>query len=435
MAEGLGQALRQHASFDAAIEIFNQLRRSALDRNDMDSAARAFRNLFFIQNFQGEHHSTLKIAQEAAATARQTQNLNDLALALAAQSWAYAYLGDFRQALTLAKEALNVSIKAGAKREMAYCQALIGFIGRQTRKFKQAQSATEKAVNLFREIGDRYWRMLMINNLGWIAWQERQYASAKAQFNKSLNMARDMGDAFGALRNLQGLSQIAIHQQAHEEAEQHLLQGLIWAEKSQNVHFKLLSIVDLSRFYLIQQGQAETAVAQAEHLRQARQWLERGLEMAQDNYPLLHVILQTEMSRLLLAEHQIIKALAQIQQTFQQIQEKNIEQQGLAGLKAHAIAWRELGNIAAQLPPGNLPVFVNGKPYQIADCYQQSLQLLIKQTNNVKIEAARTLFDWAVFEIRANRQQRGEMLWQQAQAIYGQLGLTEEIAKMERFKL
>lgn len=436
LTEGLGQALWQHSRFDAAIEIFSQLRASALAREDMDSAARAFRNLFIIQNFQGKHQSALRIAQEAADTARQTKNPSDLAVALAAQGWAYTYLGNFQQALTFGKEALNVSIKAGAKREMAYCQALIGAIGRKTRQFKRAQNATEKAVNLFREIGDRYWRMLMINNLGQIAWQQRHYDQAEAQFNKSLEMARDMGNSFGALRNLQGLSQIAIQRQAFEQAEQQLQQGLIWAEKSSNVRFKLLIIIDLGRLYLAQQAQAETAVAQAEHLRLARRWLEHGLQLDQNNqHPLLHVILQTEMARLLLAEHQITKALSQIQQAFQQIREKNIEQRGLAGLKAHAIAWRELGNIAAQLSPGNLPVVINGKPYQVADCYQQSLQLLAKQTNNAKIEAAHTLLAWAVYEIRANHQRRGEILWQQAQAVYSQLGLTEEIAKMERFQL
>jgi hypothetical protein len=55
--------------------------------------------------------------------------------------------------------------------------------------------------------------------------------------------------------------------------------------------------------------------------------------------------------------------------------------------------------------------------------------------NGARLEAAHTMFDWAVYEIRVDRHQRGETLWRQAHAVYAQLGMTDEIAKMERFAL
>ncbi|MCB9418547.1 MAG: tetratricopeptide repeat protein [Ardenticatenaceae bacterium] len=436
LAEGLGQVLRQQSRFDAAITLYGQLYRQSVDAQDMDTAVRAFRSLFIICNFQGEHHAALKTAQEVEKIARSRNNAQELAIALVAQSWAYTYLGKMQQALAISKKALNISINADAKRETAYCHALIGTIARYLHQFDQAQKATKTAIALFREIGDRPWRVLMLHSLGRIAWMQQDFAQAERHFSQGLRMARDMGDPFGAIRNLHGLSALAQKQHDYEQAEHYAQQTLIWAEKSGNLRFKVLAAIDLSQIHLTQQEVLETAVAQTEQRRLARYWLEQAQEEAQQiRQPLPYAIWQIEMARLLLAEQKPAPALTQILSALQLIREQNIEALGFSAQKTVAIAWRELANITAQLPPTSLPIFIENQPYQVADCYQKSLQIFSKIKNGAKIEAARTLFAWAVYEIRADHHERGELLWQRAHEMYTQLGLTDEIAKMERFAL
>lgn len=436
LAEGLGRILYQQARFDAAITIYQQMYQQAIDAADMDTAVRAFRSLFILCNFQGEHLMALKTAQEVENLVRSQNNTQDLAIAMIAQGWAYTYLGKMQSALNFSRKALTLSIQADAKRETAYCHALIGTIARYLGQLDQSRKATETAITLFREIGDRSWRVLMLHNLGQIAWLQHDADQAKNYFTQGLAMARDMGHAFGAVRNLRGLSIISQKQHAFEQAEQYGQQALIWAEKSGNNRFKILAAVDLSRIYLAQQEVVETAVAQTELCRQARYWLEQIQPAAEQiQQPLPYALWQVEMARLLLAEKKPAPALTQIQSALQFMRRQNIKDHGFLAQKLYAIAWRELANIAAQLPPASLPIFIENKPHRVADCYQKSLQLFSKINSGAKLEAAQTLFAWAVYEIRADHHERGELLLQRAHTLYTQLGMTDEIAKMERFAL
>ncbi len=436
LAEGLGQILRQQARFDTAGEIYSRMYQLAAEAGDIDTAVRAFRSLFIIYNFQGEHLAALKVAQDVEKLVHNRNNTQELATAMIAQGWAHTYLGNMQQALTFSKKALSLSTQADAKRETAYCHALIGTIARYLRQFGQAQKATETAITLFREIGDRPWRVLMLHNLGQIAWLQHDVDHAENYFNRSLELARNMGDAFGAIRNLRGLSMLSQKQRAVEQAEHYAQQAIIWAEKSGNTRFRILTAVDLSRIHLAQQQIVETAVAQKEQCRQARYWLEQVQPAAEQiQQPLPYAIWQIEMARLLLAEKKPALALAQIQSALKLIREQNIESHGFSAQKVSALAWRECANITAQLPSASLPIFIENQPYHVADCYQKSLQLFSKIKNGAKLEAAHTLFAWAIYEIRADHHKRGELLWQRAHTIYTQLGMTDEITKMEHFAL
>lgn len=436
LAEGLGQILRQQAQFDEAITIYDQIYQQAIADNDMDTAVRNFSSLFLIYNFQGEHQTALKIAQNANKIARSQNNTLGLINAQVAQGWTYLYLGEMEQAVQCGKEAMALSNKIDAKREAAYCQALLGDIACHLRRFEQAQKATETAIQLFREIGDRPWRVLMLYNLGQIAWLQQDVEQAESRFTEGLEMARDVGDALGAIRNLQGLTQVAQKRRAFDQAEHFAQQVLIWAEKSGNIRFKILAAVELSQFYLAQEELKETAVEQAEQLRRARYWLEHSQPLVeQDQQHLPATIWQITMAQLLRAEKRPAKALAQIQSALKLIREQNVASHGVVARKTSAAAWRELANIAAQMPPASLPIFINNEPHQVADCYQKSLKILGEVKNGAKLEAAHTLFAWAIYEIRANHPRRGETLWQQAYAIYEQLGMMDEIAKMERFAI
>ncbi|MCP4424563.1 MAG: tetratricopeptide repeat protein [Chloroflexi bacterium] len=432
----LGMALRQQARFDKAIAVFTEIHTTALEIGDAATAANAFRNLFIIQNFQGLHRAALRTAERAEQIARDNNSGVDLATALAAKGWAYAYLDDLRQALALGKQALTISVKISAQREMAYSHGLISIIGRMLRRFDEAQTGAEKALALFRAIGDRLWEGVMLNNLGRIAFAQRDYETAVAHLKESLRLAQNNDDYHGAMRNLRDLSKIAQRQGDFETAESRQKQALIWAEKSGNLPFRIAAAADLGRLHLERQALAETAVSQGSHLRQARLWLERGWQLAAESpHMLSRVIVQIEMARLLLAEQTPEKALSQIRNALLAATESDFLQQGVKARIACAVSWRELAVVAIELSPADLPLKIGDQTYHISDCFNQSVQILAKAGDGTQLENAYSLFAWAVYELRLGDHKRGETLWQKAQTIYTQLGIIEEVAKMERFAL
>ncbi len=434
--EGLGSALRQQARFDKAIVTYTNMQTLALSTGDLAAAARAFHYLFITQNFQGEHMAALATAQQAEKMALANQSTPDLACALAAKGWAYVYLGDLNKALELGKQALSMSAKIASRREMAYSYALLGTINRIWRRFDQAQTTTEKALTLFREIGDPFWESVAFNQLGRIAEAQQDFKTAVSHSETGLQLARNTGDCHSAMRNLQVLSRIAQHHNDFDTAELYLEQTLIWAEKSGNIPFRIYAAADLGRYYLSRVDTAETAVAKGEHLRQARLWLEQGMQLA-ENAP--HSIpcttVQIEMARLLLAEQSPTKAHSQIQIVLTTTAKPQFQQQGVKSRQLHAAAWRELGNIAVQMPSAGSPLIVNSQPYNIADCYQQSIHILSQLGTVAQPEKAHTQFAWAVYELRWGNHQQGESLWQEAQASFMELGMTKAVTTMERFAL
>ena len=435
LSNGLGATLRQQGRFDQAIDVFTEIRAIALEIGDKNAAARAFRSLFIIQNFQGAHLEALAAAEQAEQVARANNAPAELAAALAAKGWAYTYLGDLRQALTCGKQALAVSAKIAAQRETAYGQALIGIIGRILRQHDQAQSAANKALALFREIGDRVWEGLMLRNLGSIAFSQNDYDTAAKQWEQSLRLFQNIDDGFGAMLCLRDMGQLAQAQNDFATAETQLEKALIWAEKSGNAPFRITAAADLGRLHLAQLSHAETVEAQGEHLRQARLWLERGQQLTeQDSVALPRAIIQIEMARLLLAEQTPEKAFTQIRSVVLTAQADDFLKQSVLAQQTCAIAWREMAVISAQLPD-ELPINIDGQAYDVAASFSQSVQRLTKLGDRAKQENARSIFAWAVYELREGNHQKGESLWQKAREIYTQLGLTQEVAKMERFTL
>ncbi len=434
--EALGKALNQQSRFDEAIIAFTEMHAIAQQAGDLDAVTRAYHHMYFIQSFQGAYRVALETAQQAEKTARASAATSELATTLVTQGWAYIHLGDLQQALALSKEALKISAQIGAPRETAYSQALIGAIGLVLRKFDQAQAATKKARALFREINDGLWEGIMLHNLGRIAFAQHDYVTATIYWQQSAEIARDIGNHHGTIDSLRDLSKVAQLQNEPEEAESYLKQALILAEKSGDVSSRILTATDLGRLYLTQQETAETAVAQSELLRQAHFWLERGQQLIQQTtQPLPRVTNQIELARLRLAEQTPANALHQIRAVLATTTQDEFLRQGTSARKLCAIAWRELGMIAIELPPTDLPVRINNQAYTITDCFQQSLELLSATNTGIRLEKAHSLFTWATYELRWGNHQRGETLWQQAQAIYTQLGATEEIARMEHFAL
>ncbi len=431
----LGNTLRQQSHFDEAVAIFTQLRTLALQHGDSNTAIHAFRELSIMQNFQGNHLAALESAKQAEKAARADNAAKELATALAAQGWTYVYLGDLPQALALGKQALTIGADIQSKREMAYSYALLGLTARIKRQFDQAKSAIQQAQTLFQEINDMLWAGIMEHDLGLIALAQNECEAATTHLKNSVQMARDIGDSYGMMRSLRALGGAAQRQNLLDQAQAYREQALISAEKCGNIPFTIMTAVELGRHHLDLHDATETAVAQEEHLHRARFWLEHGQKFTAPPLSPPQILNQIELARLLLAEQAPEKALSQLRTTLATASQDKFLQQGALARKICAAAWRQMGVIAAALPPEELPILINGQPYNVSGCFEASYQILSAISYGAETDSARTFFTWAVYELRHGDHQRGETLWKQAHILYNELGMTKEAAAMERFAI
>lgn len=90
-----------------------------------------------------------------------------------------------------------------------------------------------------------------------------------------------------------------------------------------------------------------------------------------------------------------------------------------------AAAWRVLGLVAAQLPD---PVTVGDDLYDVEACFTESLRIFAEM--GMEGERARTLREWARYELERGDRARGEKMWQEARELFVQLGLELEVERM-----
>jgi hypothetical protein len=87
-------------------------------------------------------------------------------------------------------------------------------------------------------------------------------------------------------------------------------------------------------------------------------------------------------------------------------------------------AWRALGQVAAEMEGMAAGV---ASP---AHCFGESLQIFTEM--GAQAERARTLREWARFELDKGNGERGQQMWQKAREMFEQLGMGMEVVQMDR---
>jgi tetratricopeptide (TPR) repeat protein len=97
------------------------------------------------------------------------------------------------------------------------------------------------------------------------------------------------------------------------------------------------------------------------------------------------------------------------------------------------MAWRTLGMVCEKL----------GQPISLKDpetrqtvvvdvdmCFSKSEQVFAEA--EIEMERARTLREWARYELRKNNRDQASKMWQEARAIFAKIGAEREVQRMDR---
>jgi predicted ATPase/class 3 adenylate cyclase len=376
--EGLGETLGGLARFAEAAEAYSQMRQAAEAAGNRVAQARAWNGLATMQQGQGNNRAMLESAGQAKGLAERIGAGKELASALYCRGWAFYRLGDAATALAHGEQALAVGQAAGeaAGREQADSLKLLGLAYQTLGRFEPAKEHQEHALAIYRALGDRRSVASMQNNLGEMLRSSGDYAAAVQRYGEALTMIREIGNRDLEIAVLNNLGAARVGLGEYDAAEADLRQAIAMA------HAGWFALSETYRFW------AEACLGQARPMPPCP---ERESQLAE----------ALEAAR---------RALALGQET------ENPEFIGGA--------WRALGQIAAEMEG------VAAGVASPAHCFGESLQIFTEM--GAQAERARTLREWARYELEKGNAERGQQMWEKARDMFEQLGMGMEVVQMNK---
>ncbi|HEU5104076.1 MAG TPA: tetratricopeptide repeat protein, partial [Roseiflexaceae bacterium] len=378
--EGLGEMLLWQGRYDEAAAGYTAMRAAAITAGDAVAQARAWYGLAEVRERQGDYQAASASAAEVERIAQSIGAEVERAMALLLEGWCAFNLGDSGTALALAERTLLLATEHDSMREMARGLNLLGLIYKARGRFAASAEAMQSALALHRELGDRLRVAGTLNNLGLTAEARGDYAAALTHYQNALTIAREIKDReleFLSLRNLGG-AQVALGE--HQAGETHLRQALQIAE--------------------------------------ADGWPERSL-------------IFSRLAEACLGQRDLTAALEAAKQALT-----------LAQTPAeYGAAWRVLGIISSSSGRStiddrrwtDLSPIVDRRSSIIhpQQCFEESVRIFAEA--GLQGERARTLRDWARYEIERGNRSGGELLWREVRAVFMRLGMDGDVRAMDEF--
>ena len=369
----LGEVLNWQARYTDAVDTYNTMLNIATQHGDLISQSRALQGLAASLSYRGEHRAALDSAIHAESLARSANVPLEIAKALWAQGSARYRLGEPRAVLSLGEQALAITTELNNPNEMGRSLNLLGAAHYALGQYVQAQNYWENALKIFRELGNKQQDMLLLNNLGAIADAVGDHDTAFERYHSALEIARGIGYRDGEILFLtnRGGQQVALGNYAAAESD--LRQAIQLAGHTGSwcmpitFNYHAEALIGLGRY---QEG-----------LYSAEQALFLGRE------------------------------------------DKTPEYIGAA--------WRILGMISDKTSkPIALRQSGLGEPIEhtAEKCFSESVKIFAEA--EIEGERARTLREWAKYELRRNKREHGMQLWEEARSIFEKLGAHLEVEQM-----
>ena len=369
----LGEVLNWQARYKEAVETYKLLLELARERGDLETQSRAHYGLATSYGYLSDQHAALENAIQAEGLARQAGSLIDLVKALWTQGSARFRLAESPAALDLGEQALAIATELDNKGEIGRCLNLLGAAHYMMGRYQQAEEYFKRALVISQDLGNRRQGMDLLSNLGVIAEARGDHSTALERYQNALEIAREIGHRHGEITFLtnRGGEQAALKNFNAAEADLREAISLAGTAGSEVIALTYCNLA----FACLGQNKSKDA------LESARKALEIG---------------QSENS----PEHT-------------------------------GIAWRALGMVAGQV---GSPIEVKGNEtgrgtsFKAEDCFGQSANIL--QVAGLDGERARTLREWAKYELERGNQEKGMAMWREARDIFADLGALHEVERM-----
>jgi tetratricopeptide (TPR) repeat protein len=376
ICQQLGEVLNWQARYSEAIEVYQQMKQLAEICGDRIKLSSALLGMATSHGYIGEHKASLKYALESQEAAQQSHAKLELAKALWIQGSAHYRLGEAQKTLALAEQALALTTELNDRSEMGRCLNMMAASLYTLGKYEQAESTWENALTIFDELGNRRQGMDTLSNLGVIADARGDYETAFQRYHDALEIAREVGYRDGEIVFLtnRGGEQVALKNYSAAEADLRKAIELAGVDGSwclpNTYYYHAEAMLGLGNYDMAYYS--------------ARQSLALSME---DRVP------------------------------------ENI-----------GAAWRVLGMISEKT---GKPIYIRqtglGEPveYSTEACFRKSVEILGEA--EIEGERARTLREWARYELRRNNQLQGKKLWEEARSIFEKLGANREVERMRDF--
>ncbi|MBN1483539.1 MAG: tetratricopeptide repeat protein [Chloroflexia bacterium] len=368
--EGLVRALSWQARFTEATESCQTMLAVAKESGDYVLQSRAWQTYAETQHLQGNHHQALSSAQRAGELAQAAGAKLELLKALHVQCFSCYSLGKPEAALPLGEQALALGQELKNKKDLVGVLWSIAGAHWLLGNYRQATHYNEQALALSRELGNRTGESTCLNNLGANAYKCGDYAQALELFQQALTISREIGFRQGELMFLNNLGGTQVELGRYRAAEENLREVIrLVGDKG---WFERAVTYRFLAGALLGQGRLEEALESARH----------SLALAQELNRQQHI----------------------------------------------GESWRMLGTVLAQFPAAITP---KETPYTAAECFAASRQIFGQ--SGMEGELARTLSEWAKYEMVRGDREKGESMWKEAREIFEHLGLDLEVARMQRW--
>jgi predicted ATPase len=378
---GLGEVLTAQARFNEALDVCNQFLAMAESRGDAVMQARALNSLAYVQERLGRNRASVEYTEKAEAIARAAGEPGraEWVRSLLLKGWAFYRLSDADAVLALGEQAKKLCEEFGNRSGLATSFKLLGCAHLQLGQFRQADSFFEQGLAIYEIIDDRRNAAAMLNNLAECARYRADYRRAEQLYERALAAVRQIGNRESEAIYLSNLSAARLGLQKFQQVES-------------DIH-EALALVDGSNFCAHSETYAflgEAYLGQGK-LKEALDASNRALAIARES-------------------------------------ENDLDL---------GIAWRALGKVLVAWnhdelgPPPGVASICQPHP-EPQSCFLKSHQIFKKI--NAESEAARTLREWAEFEIQTGRVEEGTRMLEEAQTVLSRLGAlgageTEPVAK------
>jgi class 3 adenylate cyclase/tetratricopeptide (TPR) repeat protein len=371
---GLGDVLIWLGRYDEAIQLFSKMAQAAESERDSIQEARAWQGISEAQMQRGDTRAAIQNASRAEVLANQAGAKLELIRALWMNAWGSYRLGEIDDALLIAKRVSDLSREIQDQSQMAHSSNLLGVLEFVSGHHQIAVDHFEQALEIFNMLGNRRRAMPVMNNLGVIHEARGDYSAALASYRSALDTARENGNRDGEMVFLSNLGQVRVRMKEYAAAETDLRQVIEMAGST-------------------------------------------GLDVLSATY--------SSLAKACLGQNKLDEALAASQQALLLAQQTETQED-------IGLAWRALGRVAVAFgKPISVQHFHEAQPRLIpaSICFRES-ERVFKEIER-EDERARTLRTWARFEMEQGDKELALQMWEEARAIFSQLGALAEVEHME----
>lgn len=167
---------------------------------------------------QGDFESARKIYEESFAMTKETDNREQMIVALHGRAALAARTGDFATARKLTEEQLSISRELKDESKTAYSLSSLGDLVLAGRDPSAARPLIEESLAISKRIGNKQLESINLVNLGDVSYSEKNYDSAVSHFAESMSIACELGNKSLVSCCLDGFAAVLFSQGNLEQA-------------------------------------------------------------------------------------------------------------------------------------------------------------------------------------------------------------------------